>query len=87
MVSSATNQTRDKAQALQTKTEYTKEADLWQQETELANALLTLEAEKDYAMAVAEAKVLEAAVSEEGRSMIRPNLSLHKVDPVYRTTE
>ncbi|XP_071833874.1 uncharacterized protein [Apostichopus japonicus] len=86
--SSAAVQARAKAQALKAKFEFTKkEANLRQQERELANALLLLGAEKDYAMAEAEAEVFEAAASEGGRSIIRPNLSLPKVDPQHRTTQ
>ncbi|KAJ8031579.1 hypothetical protein HOLleu_24812 [Holothuria leucospilota] len=85
--SSAAIQARAKAQSLKAKVEYTKkEADLRQKETELASALLILGAEKDYAMAEAEAEVLEAAASEEGRSVTRPNLSLPKSNPMLRTT-
>ncbi|PIK34624.1 hypothetical protein BSL78_28552 [Apostichopus japonicus] len=89
--SSAAVQARAKAQALKAKFEFTKkEANLRQQERELANALLLLGAEKDYAMAEAEAEVFEAAASEGGNAKVlvqkiydihvdRPELGLKRI--------
>ncbi|KAJ8020558.1 hypothetical protein HOLleu_40182 [Holothuria leucospilota] len=86
--SSVAVQARAKAQALKAQLEYVKrEAALRKQEAELANALLLLGAEKDYVMAETEAEVLEAAASEDERSILSLKFSLPKSDPKHRTSE
>ena len=91
--SSAAILARAKAQSLKTKIEFTrKEVDLRRQESDLrcreediANALLLLGAEKNYAMAEAEAEVLESAELKENSPIVQGDLHLPTADSTDRT--
>ena len=85
--SSAAILARAKAESLKKKVEFThKEAGLRRQEQDVARALLLLSAEKEYAMAEAEAEFLESAVLKEGSASIQEELHLPVVDSAVRTS-
>ena len=85
--SSAAILARAKAQALRARVDFVqKEAELRRKEEDIARALLLLNAEKEYAMAEAEAEVLETAAAQEMSSSNNKELPLPSVNPEVRTT-